>query len=99
MGWRVELIVLQALGALSIVPYPAILVANVMSMAAEGPKGKERWLAVLPFLLLSLYPLVWIALYAWSWRAMSHGATGWAFGLSSAPVVLSVAGAVVFSRL
>jgi len=43
--------------------------------------------------------MVWIALYAGSWRAMSRGATGWAFGLSSVPALLSVAGAVAFSRL
>ena len=98
-GWRVGLALLQAAGALSLIPHPAILVANVMSMAAEGTKGKARLRAALPFLLLSLYPVVWIALYAFSWREMSRGATGRAFGLSSVPVMLSVAGAVAFSRL
>ena len=93
---RVALGVLQGLGALSFLPYPAILVANVMSMAAEGPRGMQRLIAALPYFLLSLYPLVWIALYIWSWRAISHGAAARAFTLSIIPLVLSVAGVVWF---
>jgi len=69
-------------------PYPAILVANVMSMAAEGPRGLERVKAAAPFALLSLYPVVWIVLFKWSWRAMGRGQTGLALVLSSVPSVL-----------
>jgi hypothetical protein len=69
-----------------------------MSIAAEGPKGWDRFVAALPFLLLSLYPIVWIALYAWSWRLMGRGSIGWAFALSSIPVVLSVVGVTLFFR-
>jgi hypothetical protein len=78
---RTGLIILQVVGALSVLPYPAILVANVMSIAAPG----QTIAGAMPFLLLSLYPLVWAALYFVSWRAMSHGAVGLAFGLSSIP--------------
>jgi hypothetical protein len=95
-GWRVALVLLQVVGGVSLLPYPAVLVANVMSMSAEGPKGMERLVAALPYFLLSLYPVVWIVLDAWSWRLMSHGAARWAFGLSSLPVVLSMAGVAVF---
>src|SRR5262245_55184170 len=96
MGWRIGLIVLQVIGAISIVPYPAILVANVMSIAAEGPSGWERFRTALPYLLLSLYPIVWIALYSWSWRLMSRGATTPAFLLSAVPLVLSTIGVILF---
>jgi len=73
-------------------PYPAILVANVMSMAAEGPRGLERVKAAAPFALLSLYPVVWIVLFKWSWRAMGRGQTGLALVLSSVPSVLIAIG-------
>ena len=96
MGWRIGLVVLQAVGAISIVPYPAILVANVMSIAAEGPSGWERFRTALPYLLLSLYPIVWIALYRWSWRLMGRGATGSAFLASAVPLVLSALGVILF---
>lgn len=80
---RGGLIVLQAVGALSILPYPFVLLANVMSMAAPGHTSASTAF----WLLLCLYPLVWIALYVLSWRAMAHGAVGLAFGLSSIPAL------------
>jgi hypothetical protein len=84
---RTGLIVLQAVGALSILPYPFVLLANVMSMAATGhtPATTAFWM------LMSLYPLVWIVLYVISWRAMAHGAVGLAFGLSSIPALACLA--------
>jgi hypothetical protein len=90
---RTGLIVLQAAGAISILPYPFVFLANVMSIAGEGPRGLQRLVMAAPYVLLSLYPLVWIGLDAWSWRLMGRGGTGWAFLLSAVPVVLSAAGA------
>jgi len=92
-GPTIGLVVLQAVGTVSLLPYPAILVANVMQIAAEGPRGFERLTAALPYVLLSLYPVVWIGLYVWSWRAMAHGSSARPFVLSSVPAVLSLAGA------
>jgi hypothetical protein len=83
---RTGLIVLQGIGALTILPYPFVLLANVMSIAAPG----QTKLGALPFLLLSIYPLVWIALWVISWLALKSGATGLAFGLSSVPVLALV---------
>ena len=92
---RNGLILLQAVGALSILVYPAVLVANIMSIAAEGHTFKTS----LPWVLLSFYPLVWIVLDVFAWRAMSRGAIALAFGLSSIPALacLLVAGIYVFS--
>ena len=84
---RTGLIVLQAVGALSILPYPFVLLANVMSMAAPGHTSATTTF----WILMSLYPLVWIALYVISWRAMAHGAVGLAFGLSSIPALACLA--------
>ena len=93
---RIALIVLQAAGALSFLPYPAILVANIMQIAAARPPGFGRFTAALPYVLLSLYPAAWIGLYLWSWRFLAHGASGRAFVLSSVPLALSLAGVVWF---
>lgn len=80
---KTTLILLQALGALTLLPYPAVLVANVMSIAAP----KQNLFGALPFLALSFYPLVWIVLYLIAWRAMSRGNLMLAFGLSSIPAL------------
>lgn len=92
---RTGLIVLQAFGALSILPYPFVLLANIMSMAAPGhtPASTAFWG------LLCLYPLVWIGLYFFSWRALGHGSVGLAFGLSSLPALacLVVVGLYLYS--
>jgi hypothetical protein len=92
---RNGLIVLQVFGALSILPYPFVLLANIMSMAAPGhtPASTAFWG------LLCLYPLLWIALYFFSWRAMGHGSVGLAFGLSSIPALacLIVVGVYLYS--
>ena len=92
MSLRIGLVLLQAVGGLSILPYPAVLVANVMSIAAEGPRGFQRFVAAIPYLLLSLYPLVWIALYVLSWRMLGRGATLAAFALSFIPAAATLAG-------
>jgi hypothetical protein len=80
---RTGLIVLQVVGALSLLPYPFVLLANVMSIAAP----KQTPLGALPFLALSVYPLIWIALWIFSWRAMARGEAGLAFALSSVPLL------------
>src|SRR5215469_1122808 len=92
---RNGLILLQVVGALSILPYPVVLIANIMSIAAPGHTFKTS----LPWVLLSFYPLVWIALYVFAWRAMVRGEVRLAFGLSSIPALacLLVAGIFVFS--
>jgi len=92
---RNRLIVLQAVGALSILPYPFVLLANIMSIAAPGHTSMTS----LPWVLLCFYPFVWIALYVFAWRAMARGAVGLAFGLSSIPALacLLLIGIYIFS--
>jgi hypothetical protein len=92
---RNSLIALQAVGALSILPFPFVLLANIMSLAAPGHNS----INALPWIALSFYPLVWIGLYVFSWRAMRRGAVRLAFGLSSIPAffVLLAVGIFAFS--
>ena len=89
------IIVLQAIGALSILPYPFVLLANIMSMAAPGrtPATTLLWA------LLSLYPFLWIALDILAWRAMRRGAARLAVALSSIPAAATVGagGILLFS--
>jgi hypothetical protein len=80
---RNGLILLQLVGALSILAYPGVLIANIMAIAAPGHTFRSS----LPWVLLSLYPVVWIALDVFAWRAMGRGAVGLAFGLSSIPAM------------
>jgi len=89
---RNGLIVLQAVGALSILPYPVVLLANIMSIAAPGHNA----INALPWILLSFYPLVWIGLYVFAWRAMARGAVGLAFGLSSVPALACLIVVVIY---
>jgi hypothetical protein len=86
--YRIGLVVLQAIGALSLIPYPFFILANVMSIAAP----RQTLVGAIPYILLSAYPLLWIALYALAWRAMSGGSTGVAFALSSVPVLVGLCG-------
>jgi hypothetical protein len=93
IAW-LALVLLDVLGgALSLLPYPAILTANIMSMAGDGPRGWRRFRFAIPYALLSLYPLAWLLLYRLSWDAMSRGDTSMAFQLSGVPAVLSAIGA------
>jgi len=92
---RNGLIALQVVGALSILPYPVVLLANIMSIAAPGHTQASS----IPWILVSFYPLVWIALYIFAWRAMARGNVGLAFGLSSIPALACalVIGIYIFS--
>src|SRR5580693_6464105 len=92
---RKTLILLQAIGVLSILPYPFVLLASIMSIAAPGRNSTNS----LPWILLLAYPLVWVVLYVLAWRAMGRGAVGLAFGLSSIPAgaCLLMLGFYIFS--
>jgi len=91
MTWqRIALVALQIAGGISLLAYPAILVASVMGMAAEGPKGYRRLVSALPYLALSAYPIVWLGLFTWSWKALARGATAEAFTASSIPLAISL---------
>jgi hypothetical protein len=86
------LIVLQVVGAITIVPYPFVILANVMSIAAPG----QTLFGAIPFILLSIYPAVWLGLYVLAWRFLVTGSTGLAFALSSVPVLAGLCAVAFF---
>lgn len=83
---KVLLILLQLAGALTLLPFPAILLANVMGLAAPGGNP----LTALLYIGLTLYPLLWLALWIGSWLAISKGWNGAAYGMSSIPVLVGI---------
>lgn len=89
MSKRILLTVLQALGGFTLIPYPFIILANVMSIAAPG----QTLIGAMPFILLSVYPVIWIGLYALAWFLLIKGRTGLAFALSSVPVLAGLCAA------
>jgi hypothetical protein len=93
-GYRIGLVLLQSAGALSIVPWPAILVASVMSLAAYRAPDAPRFTATsILFLLAPLYPALFFWLYMSSWRALGAGAVSRAFTLSTIPLILCLVAA------
>lgn len=98
---RAALVILQIAGSLSVLAYPAVLLASVMALAAPGQSAVGAAVSILP----AIYPLIWIVLYVISWRALSRGRALLAYGLSSVPVLASLvvaglvmAGAMSFAR-
>jgi hypothetical protein len=94
MTTRIGLIILQAAGALSIVPYPFILLANVMSIAAPG----QTVAGATPFILLTVYPLIFLGLDVFAWRLLGRGKAGLAFALSAIPLLFIAAGIGLLSQ-
>lgn len=88
---RVLLVLVQLVGALAIVAYPAVLVAGVMGIAAPG-SGLRASLGRLVLAASLTYPVVWGLLFWLSWRAFRRGRTGLAFLLSAPPFAVTVTG-------
>lgn len=52
---RAVLVMLQIAGSLSVLAYPAVLLASVMSLAAPGQSVVGAAVSILPM----IYPLIW----------------------------------------
>jgi hypothetical protein len=81
--------VFLALGALPLVIYPGVLLANVMSLAAEGQSDTPMFLRVVATsfqVSSSAYPLV----YGWCFRALKAKSVATGLWLSVAPLAYLV---------
>jgi hypothetical protein len=94
---KVRLLLLQALGVLSIVPYPAVFIASLMSL---GGGGSETSVLDLPFKIFFagtlVYPAVWLLLWVLAWRAYRAGRPSKALVLSSPPAIVAVSFFLLF---
>jgi hypothetical protein len=94
---RVILILFQCVGVIGLIPWPAVVVASVMSLAAERSPGAPRFPRITIFFLVApCYPVIWILAYKAAWRAMLAGLTNRAFLLSAIPVFLSILAVVIW---
>lgn len=94
---RVVLILFQCVGVIGLIPWPAVVVASVMSLAAERSPGQPRFTPISIFFLLApTYPVIWIISYKAAWRAMNAGLSTRGFLLSAVPVFLSLLAAVIW---
>jgi hypothetical protein len=97
---RSTLLLMQIAGAVTLLAYPMVLVASLMSLAAEP--GEASGLATASMRLLfaaSLaYPVIWGLLWFASWRAFKRGRPVLAALLSAPPLLIlaSFAGLMVF---
>ncbi len=81
---RTGLILLQALGGLSILAYPFAALVLVVSQPRDNTL--KAFLHLLPL----LYPFGWIALWVASWRLRKRGLFFQALVCSVIPIVLSL---------
>ena len=82
--------VLQVLGGLPLIAYPALLVANIMSAAAPPePKAPRLLLAVVRTFLVgtTTYPVVFLLCLFGARRALGRGEWERGLALSSLPLV------------
>lgn len=82
--------ILQVLGALPLIVYPVVLVANIMSAAAKPEPDTPRLLVavVRTFLVgTTTYPIVFALCLFGARRALGHGEWERGLALSSVPLV------------
>ena len=91
MNARVALVVLQVVGALSLLVYPGVLAAVAMGMEAPATGWGDQVVQLLMYFLCA-YPLVWITLWVGSWMAIRRGRTVLALLLSLPPALALVLG-------
>jgi hypothetical protein len=93
MSARTVLLILQGLGALTLLAYPGVLLAGIMSLGAADDAPALLvwpWKALLAASLA--YPLIWALLWWLSWRALRQSRSRRAFLLSSPPALIAVVG-------
>jgi hypothetical protein len=98
---RSTLLLMQIAGAVTLLAYPMVLVASLMSLAAEpsGASGLVTALMRLLFAASLAYPVIWGVLWFASWRAFKRGRPVLAALLSAPPLLIlaSFAGLMAFS--
>ena len=93
---------MQIAGAVTLLAYPMVLVASVMSLAAEPGRASGLVTALMRLLFAAslVYPVIWGLLWFASWRAFKRRRPVLAALLSAPPLLIlaSFAGLMVFSN-
>jgi hypothetical protein len=100
MNTRTAVLILQALGAITLFAYPGVFLAGIMSFAASGDASGPAGLVWMAFLAASfVYPLIWVLLWWLSWRALRQNRPRRAVLLSSPPALIAAAGLLLTGAL
>jgi hypothetical protein len=94
MTTKDKLLVLQGVGAVTLLFYPGVIVATMMAVGAQRG-GDAGLVALMGPMLLAVsfaYPVIWAGLWWSSWRALRRGETGRALLLSAPPAALAFLG-------
>jgi hypothetical protein len=96
MTTKNKLLLLQAIGAVTLLFYPGVVLATIMAVGSQ--QGDDAGIAALigPIVLVAsfAYPVIWAALWWSSWRALRRGETRRALVLSAPPAAIAVIGVV-----
>jgi hypothetical protein len=96
MTTKVKLLVLQGVGAVTLLFYPGVILATIMAVGSQ--RGGDTGLAASmgPILLVAscAYPVIWAVLWWSSWRALRRGEARRALVLSAPPAALAFIGVV-----
>jgi hypothetical protein len=90
MTTKQKLLVLQAVGALTLLPYPGVILATIMSAGSQRGTGLVALIGPMLVVAAVAYPVLWAALWWSSWRALRRGEVRRALILSASPAALAV---------
>jgi hypothetical protein len=96
MSTKNKLLVLQGLGAVTLLFYPGVILATIMAVGSQQGEGTGLMAVLGPILVVAsfTYPVIWAALWWSSWRALRRGAASRALLLSAPPAAIAFAGVV-----
>jgi hypothetical protein len=96
MTTKAKLLVLQGVGAVTLLVYPGVILATIMAVGSQ-PGGDAGLVALMGRILLVAsvaYPVIWAVLWWSSWRALRRGQPRRALVLSAPPAALAFIGVV-----
>jgi hypothetical protein len=96
MTTKQKLLVMQGVGAVTLLFYPGVVLATIMSVGSQRG-GDAGLLALIGYVLLAAsiaYPVIWAVLWWSSWRALRRGEDRRALVLSTPPAALVFIGVV-----
>jgi hypothetical protein len=96
MTTKQKLLVMQGVGAVTLLFYPGVFLATIMAIGSqrEGDTGLMALIALILLVASVAYPVIWAVLWWSSWRALRRGEARRALVLSAPPAALTLIGVV-----